>query len=49
MRLNLLDSRQIYPAIATSADGLEEQTIVLAVERNIRRLDPMIHDLYGEQ
>jgi uncharacterized protein len=48
MRLNLLDSRQIYPAIATSADGLEEQTIVLAVERNIRRLDPMVHDLYGE-
>lgn len=49
MRLNLLDSRQIYPAVATSADGLEEQTIVLAVERNIRRLDPMIHDMYGEQ
>jgi len=48
MRLNLLDSRQIYPAVATSADGLEEQTIVLAVERNIRRLDPMVHDMYGE-
>jgi len=49
MRFSLPDSRQIIPAVATSSDGLEEQTIVLAVERNIKRLDPMVHDLYGEQ
>jgi hypothetical protein len=48
MRFSLPDSRQIIPCVATSADGLEEQTIVLAVERNIKRLDPMVHDLYGE-
>jgi len=48
MRFSLPDSRQIIPAVATSADGLEEQTIVLAVERNIKRLDPMVHDQYGE-
>jgi hypothetical protein len=48
MRFSLPDSRQIIPAIATSTDGLEEQTIVLAIERNTKRLDPMIHDLYGE-
>lgn len=48
MRFSLPDSRQIIPAVATSADGMEEQTIVLAVERNTKRLDPMIHDLYGE-
>lgn len=48
MKFSLPDSRQIIPAVATSADGMEEQTIVLAVERNIKRLDPMVHDAYGE-
>jgi hypothetical protein len=48
MRFSLPDSRQIIPAVATSHDGMEEQTIVLAVERNTKRLDPMVHDLYGE-
>lgn len=48
VRFSLPDSRQIIPAVAVSADGLEEQTIVLAVERNIKRLDPMTHDMYGE-
>ncbi len=48
MRFSLPDSRQIIPAVAVSADGLEEQTIVLAVERNIKRLDPTTHDLYAE-
>jgi hypothetical protein len=48
MRFSLPDSRQIIPAVATSADGMEERTIVLAVERNTKHLDPMIHDLYGE-
>ena len=48
MRFSLPDSRQIIPAVATSADGMEEQTIVLAVERNTKRLDPMMHDLYAE-
>jgi hypothetical protein len=44
MRFSLPDSRQIIPAVATSADGVEERTIVLAVERNTKHLDPMIHD-----
>ena len=44
MSLSLPDSRQIIPAVASSADGVEERTIVLAVERNTKHLDPMIHD-----
>lgn len=48
MRFSLPDSRQIIPAVATSSDGMEEQTIVLAIERNTKRLDPMIHDLYAD-
>jgi hypothetical protein len=43
-RFSLPDSRQIIPAVAASADGIEERTIVLAVERNTKQLEPMIHD-----
>lgn len=44
MRYSLPDSRQIIPAVATSPDGVEEHTIVLAVERNTKHLEPMMHD-----
>lgn len=45
MRFSLPDSRQIIPATAASADGVEERTIVLAVERNTKHLEPLIHDV----
>ena len=48
MLFSLPDSRQIIPAVATSIDGVEERTIVLAVERNTKHLDPMIHDQMGD-
>jgi hypothetical protein len=44
MRFSLPDSRQIIPAVAASADGAEERTIVLAVERNTKQLEPMLFD-----
>jgi len=44
VRFGLPDSRQIIPAVAASPDGVEERTIVLAVERNTKELEPMIHD-----
>ncbi len=44
MRFSLPDARQIIPATAVSHDGVEERTIVLAVERNTKSLEPMIHD-----
>ncbi len=44
MRFSLPDARQIIPATAVSPDGVEERTIVLAVERNTKSLEPMIHD-----
>lgn len=48
MRFSLPDSRQIIPAVAASADGVEERTIVLAVERNTKQLEPLIHDFNNE-
>src|SRR5206468_11720226 len=44
VRFSLPDSRQIIPAVAASPDGVEERTIVLAVERNTKALEPQIHD-----
>jgi hypothetical protein len=49
VRYSLPDSRQIIPAVAASADGVEERTIVLAVERNTKALEPMLHDGSCEQ
>jgi hypothetical protein len=44
MRFRLPDKRLIIPANATSPDGNEERTIVLAVERNTKELEPMVHE-----
>jgi hypothetical protein len=44
MRFRLPDSRQIIAAVATSPDGVEERTVVLAIERNTKHLEPMIHE-----
>ena len=48
MRFSLPDGRQIIPAVANSPDGVEERTIVLAIERNTKQLEPMTHEL-GEK
>jgi len=44
MRFSLPEGRQIIPAVATSPDGVEERTIVLAIERNTKHLEPLIKD-----
>jgi hypothetical protein len=44
MRFRLPDKRLIIPATAASPEGKEERTIVLAVERNTKELEPMVHE-----
>lgn len=44
VRFGLPDGRQIIPAVSQSPDGIEERTIILAIERNTKELEPMIHD-----
>jgi len=41
---SLPNSRQIIPAVAASADGMHEQTIILALERNTRKMELRTHD-----
>jgi hypothetical protein len=44
MRFRLPDKRLIIPVTAASPDGSEERTIVLAVERNTKELEPQAHE-----
>lgn len=44
VRFHLPDSRQIIPAVASSADGGEEKTVILAVERNTKVMEPHVYD-----
>lgn len=44
MRFSLPEGRQIIPGTAQTRNGLEERTIILAVERNTKELEPMVHD-----
>lgn len=39
-RVSLGDGRQVIPATSISADGAEQRTIILAVERNTKELEP---------
>ena len=42
MRLSMPDKRQVIPVVAASKDGIEERTIVVAVERNTKAMEPRI-------
>ena len=44
VRLTLPDRRQVVPVVASSPDGVEQQTIILAVERNTKVLEPMVRE-----
>jgi hypothetical protein len=44
VRMSLPDRRQVIPVIASSADGVEQRTIILAVERNTKVLGAVVRD-----
>lgn len=44
MRFPLPDRRQVLPVVASSGDGVEQRTIVLAVERNTKVMEPVIRE-----
>jgi uncharacterized protein len=41
LRMNLPNQRQVIPAVACTPDGSEQRTIVLAVERNTKVMEPV--------
>lgn len=44
VRMPLPDKRQVLPVVASSVDGVEQRTIVIAVERNTKVLEPMVRE-----
>jgi hypothetical protein len=44
-RVSMPDRRQVIPIVASTADGVEEQTVVLAVERNTKVMEPRVSEL----
>lgn len=43
-RLAMPDRRQVLPIVASSADGVEQHTVVIAVERNTKVMEPMVKE-----
>jgi hypothetical protein len=44
VRLPLPDRRQVFPVVADSGDGMEQRTVVLAVERNTKVMATVLRD-----
>jgi hypothetical protein len=44
VRLSMPDKRQVLPIVASSADGVEQRTVVIAIERNTKVLEPMVRE-----
>ncbi len=45
VRLSLPDRRQVIPIVASSYDGVEQRTTILAVERNTKVMEPLVRDM----
>ena len=45
VRFNLPNKRQVIPVVANSCDGVEQRTILLAIERNTKVMDPVIREI----
>jgi hypothetical protein len=44
VRLSMPDRRQVIPIVASSYDGVEQRTTILAVERNTKVMEPLHRD-----
>ncbi len=47
VRKSMPDRRQVLPVVAGSRDGLEQRTIILAIERNTKVMEPVVRDTVG--
>lgn len=42
--MSLPNQRQVIPVVAYAASGAEQRTIVLAVERNTKIMEPVVRE-----
>lgn len=48
LRVALEEGRQVLPAVAITPDGAQERTIILAMERNMKELEPQALDGFSD-
>ena len=44
VRVPMPNKRQVLPIVASTANGVERQTVIIAVERNTKTLEPLARD-----
>lgn len=44
IRLSMQDGRKVLPVISSSGDGTKQQTVILAVERNTKAMEPVARE-----
>ena len=44
VRMDLPDRRMVLPCVATTADGRRQKTVVVAIERNTKKMDPVTRE-----
>lgn len=44
VRMSMPDRRQVLPVVASSGDGTEQRTVVLAVEKNTKVMEPVLRE-----
>lgn len=44
IRLSMQDGRKVLPVISSSGDGTQQQTVILAVERNTKTMEPVARE-----
>lgn len=47
VKLNMPDKRQVIPIVASTSEGMEQRTVILAVERNTKTMEPVLRDRDG--
>jgi hypothetical protein len=47
VRKSMPDRRHVLPIVAGSRDGMEQRTIILAIERNTKVMEPLVRDTVG--
>jgi hypothetical protein len=44
VRVSMPERRQVIPVVATRSDGVEQRTIVIAIERNTKVMETLVRD-----
>ncbi|QEG35693.1 DUF4912 domain-containing protein [Bythopirellula goksoeyrii] len=44
-KLKLTEQRQVIPIVASASDGVEQRTVILALDRNTKVMEPLFRDI----